>query len=57
MTDELEPVPAPLLRQLVGGRWLPIVGAGFSRNADIPSGDTLPDWKGLGSMLAEDIPG
>jgi hypothetical protein len=57
MTDELEPVPAPLLRQLVGGRWLPIVGAGFSRNADVPSGDTLPDWKGLGSMLAEDIPG
>jgi hypothetical protein len=57
MADELASVPAPLLRQLVDGRWLPIVGAGFSRNAYVPSGASLPDWKALGSMLAADIPG
>jgi hypothetical protein len=57
MADELAPVPAPLLRQFVDGRWLPIIGAGFSRNAYVPSGDPPPDWKGLGNMLATDIAG
>jgi hypothetical protein len=28
--------PKPLLDDLVAGRWLPIVGAGFSRNAVLP---------------------
>lgn len=56
MDERLAQVPAPLLRQLVDGRWLPIVGAGFSRNAWVPSGDSLPDWKGLGSLLGKDIP-
>ena len=56
MTDELAPVPAPLLRQFVDGRWLPVIGAGFSRNAHVPSGDPPPDWKGLGKLLAADMP-
>lgn len=30
--------PEVLLRDLVEGRWLPLVGAGFSRNAVTPAG-------------------
>jgi SIR2-like domain len=56
MDDFIEYVPAPLLRQLVDGRWLPVVGAGFSRNARVPSGNPPPDWKQLGTLLAQDIP-
>jgi SIR2-like domain len=56
VVDGLEAVSAPLLRQFVHGRWLPIIGAGFSRNAHVPSGDLPPDWRGLGKMLAADMP-
>lgn len=48
----MEFVPAPLLEQLVGGRRLPLVGAGFSRNAVVQSGELPPDWKNLGKSLA-----
>lgn len=57
MVNELAQVPAPLRRQLVEGRWLPIIGAGFSRNAHVPSGEPPPDWRELGNKLAADIPG
>lgn len=50
-------VPLPLLRQLVEGLWLPVVGAGFSRNCSVASGDLPPDWKKLGALLAEDLAG
>lgn len=49
-------VPAPLLENLVEGRWLPVVGAGFSRNATVTSGESPPDWKELGKELARQIP-
>lgn len=45
--------PKPLLEELVEGRWLPIVGAGLSRNAVLPDGGTLPLWDGLGRSIAE----
>ena len=49
-------LPKPLLDDLVNGRWLPVVGAGLSKNAVLPSGRTMPDWCELGAGLAEDIP-
>lgn len=48
--------PKPLLKDLVVGRWIPIVGAGFSRNVVIPSGRHVPLWDGLGRALAAEIP-
>jgi NAD-dependent SIR2 family protein deacetylase len=53
----LKPVPGPLLEELNRGRWLPIIGAGFSKNAEIPDGNTPPDWKELGVALARDVAG
>jgi hypothetical protein len=49
-------LPKPLLDDLVAGRWIPIVGAGFSRNAVVPFGPPLPLWAGLAKELAQDIP-
>lgn len=51
----LKHFPRPLLDDLVEGRWLPIVGAGLSRNAVLPSGQTMPLWDELGKSFAEDI--
>lgn len=47
--------PKPLLQDLVEGRWLPIVGAGFSRNAVTPPGKVMPDWNDLGRSFAEEL--
>lgn len=51
----LKHFPRPLLDDLVEGRWLPIVGAGFSRNAVLPSGQIMPLWEDLGESFAEDV--
>jgi hypothetical protein len=53
----LDHFPEPLLEELLAGRWLPVVGAGLSRNADVPGGAHMPLWEDLGRMLANDIPG
>ena len=50
-------LPKPLLDDLVNGRWLPIVGAGLSRNAVLSSKKTMPLWKELAKSLADEIPG
>ena len=47
--------PKPLLDDLVESRWLPVVGAGMSKNADLPPGKSLPLWNELGKLIAEDI--
>jgi hypothetical protein len=51
-TQLLDAIPPPLLDDLVRGRWLPIVGAGFSRNATVPVGSAMPTWKEMGEQLA-----
>lgn len=51
MTKYLKRFPEPLLEELVSGRWLPIVGAGLSRNAILPDG-MMPLWDDLGRSLA-----
>jgi hypothetical protein len=50
----LDHLPPPLVDDFLRGRWLPIVGTGFSRNAKSSSG-SLPDWRGLGEALAADL--
>ncbi len=49
-------LPRPLLAEFLAGRWLPIVGAGLSRNSETPDSLPLPDWKQLGVDLGEDLP-
>lgn len=48
-------LPNPLLEDLVQGRCIPIIGAGFSRNANLPSGLRMPFWNDVGKSLAEDM--
>lgn len=53
----IKSIPPPLLNDFVKNRVVPIVGAGFSKNADIPKGLSLPDWNELGRIVAKEIPG
>src|SRR3954454_15661196 len=48
-------MPGGLLRSLVAGRWLPVVGAGISRTAVTEDNRTPPDWAELGRQLAPDV--
>lgn len=43
----LKNMPQPLLKSLVAGDVIPVVGAGFSRNGDGPDGFQMPDWNAL----------
>ena len=47
-------IPYPLLSDIAQGRCLPFVGAGFSKNASLPSDLTMPDWGELTKLLAQD---
>ena len=53
---DLKNIPSPLLRSLVAGDVIPIVGAGFSRNGDGADGFMMPDWSSLGKAVAEEMP-
>jgi hypothetical protein len=53
----IERIPRHLLDELVEGSWLPIVGAGFSRNAIVKTGEAPVSWAELGSALGRDIDG
>lgn len=53
----IEQLPAPLLRDLVEGRWLPLLGAGMSRNAQVGAGEAPADWRGLGKALGRQVRG
>lgn len=52
----LPSIPKPLLNDFITGRVIPFVGAGFSKNADIPMGLSMPDWNELGKLAANEIP-
>ncbi|MCK9392672.1 MAG: SIR2 family protein [Syntrophales bacterium] len=56
MTDYLNYFPEPFLEDIVQGRCLPFVGAGFSLNAKIPRGKKMLDWDGLGKKVASTLP-
>lgn len=47
--------PKPFLEDLVTGKTLPMVGAGFSKNADIPPNKKMLAWDELGIKFAEEI--
>ena len=56
MPSYLTYFPKPLLKDFLDGRWLPIVGAGMSRNAITPPPNRMPLWDDLGRALAQDMP-
>ena len=49
-------IPKPLLKDFVYNRVVPFVGAGFSKNADIPDGIAMSDWNELGKIVASELP-
>lgn len=49
-------IPKPLQEDFVENRVVPFVGAGFSKNATVPTGMTILDWDGLGRAIASYIP-
>lgn len=55
MPEFLKHFPKPLLDDLVAGRWLPVIGAGMSRNAVVASGRHVPLWDELGRELAGEL--
>ncbi|MBI4898910.1 MAG: SIR2 family protein [Actinobacteria bacterium] len=52
MRDLLDHIPTPVLDDFVGGRWLPVIGAGLSRNAVVNEGRLPALWPELGSSMA-----
>ena len=56
MPDYLSHFPDPFLEDMVQGRCLPFIGAGFSLNAKIPKGKKMLDWDGLGKKVAGALP-
>jgi hypothetical protein len=54
-TKYLQHFPKPLLDDLVASRRLPIVGAGFSRNAVFPPSKQMPLWGELGEILGGEL--
>lgn len=55
MTYYLGETPKTLQEDFVDNRVIPFVGAGFSKNAVLPNGISMPDWNELGRQIAEYI--
>ena len=55
MARYIQHFPKPLLADLLRGQWLPVVGAGFSRNAAVPEGRQMPLWSDLGKEFSADL--
>ena len=49
-------VPKTLLDDFAESRVVPMVGAGFSKNAILPKGCSMPDWNQLGKDIGDYIP-
>lgn len=47
--------PQPLLDDIASGKCLPFIGAGFSLNANLPDGASMPSWPELTESLANTV--
>ena len=54
-TKYLSFFPKPVLDDLVLGKWLPVIGAGMSINAIVPTGKKMPLWAALGKALTDEL--
>lgn len=57
MCNYLSFFPEPLLEDIIKGECLPIIGSGFSLNAEMPKNVTMPLWKKLGEKFAKYLKG
>ncbi|MCA9827523.1 MAG: SIR2 family protein [Nitrosopumilus sp.] len=48
-------IPDPLLKAIQAKRCLLFIGAGFSKNAEMPNGLTMPSWNELAIGLSKDL--
>ena len=53
----LDQFPQPLKDCIIQNRCLPIIGSGFSLNAEIPEGKRMLAWEALGRAFANEMPG
>jgi NAD-dependent SIR2 family protein deacetylase len=56
MTAYINQIPPPLLEDIVENRCIPIIGAGFSANAELPHGQKMPIWEDVGAHFASQLP-
>lgn len=47
--------PKPVLDDLVTGKWLPVIGAGMSLNAVVPTGGKMPLWGAMSKELSDEL--
>ena len=57
MSNFIDSIPKPLLDDIVHNQCIPIIGAGFSRNADLPNNLKMPLWEDLGKHFAKQMKG
>ena len=55
MHNYIKYFPTPFLDDLVASRCVPFIGAGFSKNATIPDGKSMPLWEDIGKEMANAI--
>jgi hypothetical protein len=48
-------LPSPLLEDIIENRCIPIIGAGFSRNATTPSGFQMPLWDDVAKHFSKQL--
>jgi hypothetical protein len=56
MIKYLKEIPKTLQEDFAENKVVPFVGAGFSKNALLSTGVSMPDWNELGRQIAEYIP-
>lgn len=52
----LDYIPKTLQEDFINNRVVPFIGAGFSKNAIVPDGTSMPEWDELGKRVATYIP-
>ncbi|MCC2506189.1 hypothetical protein [Bacillus cereus] len=55
MTKYIQFIPKPLLEDILNNQCIPIIGAGFSLNCELPEGKVMPLWEDLGKSFSEDL--
>ena len=48
-------IPKPLLSDIFNDHCVPIIGAGFSRNADLTKKNCMPLWKDMGDFFSKEM--
>lgn len=55
LTNYLDYLPKPLLDDIVENRCIPIIGAGFSRNATVEGGQLMPLWEDIAKLFGKQL--